>query len=128
MSEDRVLTILRDSDFLHESHSPHEVDPGKNAARARRSKDVAAADGAKGAPEVERPPRSADRAVLPKYNIESVVVTEYGGVFVVGWIDDSVEALDKLCITGSSWQLVFTGGALARTRRDDVQAALGTAR
>jgi GT2 family glycosyltransferase len=117
MSEDRVLRILRESDASHATG---------DAAATRGSRDRA-----KGGPDASRatrPPGPESKAILPKHNIESVVVAEYGGVFVVGWIDDTVEELDKIRVVGNSWQVVFAGAALARTGRDDVQSALGSAR
>jgi GT2 family glycosyltransferase len=65
---------------------------------------------------------------FPKYNVEAILVAEDGGVFVAGWIDDALDPLHEIRLTGSNWQVVFAGDALGRTRRDDVYKSLKSMR
>lgn len=65
---------------------------------------------------------------FPKYNVEAILVAEDGGVFVAGWIDDALDPLHEIRLTGSNWQVVFAGNALGRTRRDDVHKSLKSMR
>jgi len=68
--------------------------------------------------------RPISTAVMPKHNIENVTISEEGGVFINGWIDDTGDKLRNVLISGNDGYLTLDGGALARTYRADVQAAL----
>jgi GT2 family glycosyltransferase len=72
--------------------------------------------------------RPIGTVVMPKHNIESVVVAEDGGVFVNGWVDDSTASLGAVCVTENDGHATFEDAALARTYRDDVQTALAISR
>jgi GT2 family glycosyltransferase len=60
------------------------------------------------------------------HHFESLHVSRSGGVFVIGWIDDSVSPLDCIRIVGEGWRLAIDGKSLARTRRRDVEDALAS--
>ncbi len=62
--------------------------------------------------------------IVPRHTIENIAVADRGGVFIAGWINDSVEELAELRIDAGAWQLTFPAKGLARSGRDDVQAAL----
>ena len=65
------------------------------------------------------PPRA-----FPKHNIEAILVAEDGGVFIAGWIDDALDPLREITLSGGAWRIVFEGEALARTSREDVHTSL----
>jgi GT2 family glycosyltransferase len=71
---------------------------------------------------------SVVRPVFPRHNLESVIIAGDGGVFIVGWMDDTVEELDQIRVKGDGWQIEFMADALARTCRDDVQSSLEISR
>lgn len=71
---------------------------------------------------IEPPP------AFPKYNVEAILVAEDGGVFVAGWIDDALDPVREIRLSGGNWQVVFAGDALGRTRRDDVYKSLKSMR
>ena len=68
--------------------------------------------------------RPISTAIMPKHNIETVTISEQGGIFINGWIDDTGDKLRTVLISGTDGYVTLDGGALARTYRDDVQAAL----
>ena len=78
--------------------------------------------------QVFRPAAVEGKPEMPRHNVEVVVVAENGGIFIDGWIDDTVEELDRVRVATGGWQVAFNRAALARTARDDVQAALGYGR
>ena len=67
-------------------------------------------------------------APMPRYGLETMYLSPGGALFLAGWIDDRVDALDSVRIEGEGWQVALAGPALARSRRRDVEAALGSAR
>ncbi len=67
---------------------------------------------------------AAQPPTAPPHTIEVVLLTEGGWLFVSGWIDDRITPLGWLRIEGAGWVLRVEATALARTARDDVQAAL----
>ena len=71
---------------------------------------------------------SSAEPIMPKHNVEVITVSDEGGLFVNGWIDDTCDTLEHLRVSGSDGQVTFEGSALARTCRDDVQTAIGISR
>jgi GT2 family glycosyltransferase len=69
-----------------------------------------------------------EAATMPGAEVESVAVGADGGVFICGWIDDTIDELDGVRVSGSGWIVTFPGTGLARSYRQDVQSALGAAR
>lgn len=57
--------------------------------------------------------------------IESVRISETGGIFVIGWADDAADPLDSIDLYCGGWSVCFDAAALARSRRIDVESALG---
>jgi GT2 family glycosyltransferase len=58
------------------------------------------------------------------WSIDTIVISEDGGLFIVGWLDDGEDPIAGLRIRGADWQASVSGAALARIRREDVEAAL----
>jgi GT2 family glycosyltransferase len=73
-------------------------------------------------------PISSVEPVMPKHNVEVITVSDDGGLFVNGWIDDTSDKLERLRVSGSDGQVTFEGPALARTCREDVQTAIAASR
>jgi GT2 family glycosyltransferase len=69
-----------------------------------------------------------EAATMPRAEMECVAVGSDGGVFVSGWIDDTIDELDRVRVSGSGWIVTFPGTGLARSQRQDAQLALGAAR
>lgn len=62
---------------------------------------------------------------VPKHAVEVVRLSEDGRLFITGWADDLASHLKSLRVEGPGWTLQVPAEALSRTRRDDVQTALG---
>jgi GT2 family glycosyltransferase len=60
------------------------------------------------------------------HSFEALVVSRSGGVLIIGWLDDSRSPVEYIKVIGAEWRLTLSGDALARVRRTDVEAALGT--
>ncbi|MCW5717090.1 MAG: glycosyltransferase family 2 protein [Bauldia sp.] len=69
----------------------------------------------------------APRATAVPLNVDAVVVSPEGGIFVVGWIDDRETKLVGIRLVAPAWQVSFGAPRLARVRRRDVEQALGIA-
>ena len=74
------------------------------------------------------PPAPEVPRTVPRHTIESIAVAEHGGIFVAGWINDTAEELAELRISIGAWQVTLPADGLARSGRDDVQAALALPR
>ena len=77
-----------------------------------------------------RTTRSAE-AVLSgevRASLEVLMLSNTGGMLLVGWVDDSVAPLDWITVSGPGWYITFSDSRVARFRRTDVEAALGTTR
>ena len=68
------------------------------------------------------------KLAMPKHNIETITISDEGGVFINGWIDDTNDKLEVLRVSGGDGQVAFSGASLARTCREDVQTALAVTR
>ena len=55
------------------------------------------------APHASAPPRT-ERPV-PRHTIESVAVSDGGGLFITGWINDTADPLAELRISGGNWRV-----------------------
>jgi GT2 family glycosyltransferase len=57
--------------------------------------------------------------------VDSVRISQSGGIFVVGWVNDALDRLDSLELYFANWTITFEGANLARLRRQDAEMALG---
>ena len=76
---------------------------------------------------VERKRRPAAMEVAAghlAWSIDTVVVSEEGGLFVVGWLDDAEDPVAALRVTGPGWHASVVSSGVARIRREDVETAL----
>ena len=62
----------------------------------------------------------------PAFGLEAVQMSPGGAVFLTGWVDDATDTLAELRLIGEGWEHELTATALARVRRQDVEARLGT--
>ncbi len=69
-------------------------------------------------------PAATSSAETP-FNVEAVLASSTGAIFIVGWIDDTASALESLRISNPSWQIVLDATSMIRIRRGDVENALG---
>ncbi|HEY1856826.1 hypothetical protein [Acidocella sp.] len=58
----------------------------------------------------------------PLCAIDVVKLSPAGGVFLLGWVDDAVDRLERVDLYLSGWLTSFDGASLARLRRQDVEA------
>ena len=74
----------------------------------------------------EYPSNSATVSDL-RASVDACVVSWLGGLFIVGWMDDSGVAVDTLRVVGGDFHVDLPAAMLVRVRRPDVEAALGKA-
>jgi hypothetical protein len=60
--------------------------------------------------------------------VEAMLVSDAGGIMVVGWIDDTMVPLDYLLVRAVGWQYSFDTHSIVRFRRTDVEASFGSSR
>jgi GT2 family glycosyltransferase len=60
--------------------------------------------------------------------VEAVLVSDAGGLLVVGWLDDADVPLDYFRVTAAGWYYTFDLSSVVRFRRRDVEAAIGSSR
>jgi GT2 family glycosyltransferase len=59
-------------------------------------------------------------------NVDAMLVSASGGIFVVGWVDDSTTPIEFVRLRGPDWTYVFDAASLLRIRRTDVEASFGS--
>ncbi len=57
-------------------------------------------------------------------DVDTMLVSVSGGIFVVGWVDDSTAQIEFVRLCGPDWSYIFDAASLLRIRRADVDAAL----
>jgi GT2 family glycosyltransferase len=60
--------------------------------------------------------------------LEAILVSDGGGLLLVGWLDDSDVPLEYIRIASAGWHYTFDASSVVRCRRRDVEAALGSSR
>jgi GT2 family glycosyltransferase len=58
------------------------------------------------------------------WSVDTVVMSEDGALFVVGWLDDEEDPAAAMRVSGPGWHATIEGKALARVRREDVEGVL----
>jgi GT2 family glycosyltransferase len=71
------------------------------------------------------PDRIAEKPRAPAGNIDHIKVSPGGGIYVVGWVNDSQDRLDTVELYFPSWTISFSAANMARLRRPDAEASLG---
>lgn len=61
----------------------------------------------------------------PEAAVDAVRVSQSGGIFIAGWVDDALDRLDGVDLHFSGWSVSFEGRGLGRSRRPDTEAAMG---
>ena len=72
-------------------------------------------------------PSSVMNASDLRASVDACVVSWLGGLFIVGWMDDSNATVDTLRVVGGDFHVDLPVTMLVRVRRPDVEAALGKA-
>ncbi len=66
---------------------------------------------------------------MPPCFLENITISSGGGIFIVGWIDDSSSRLERVVVKfANAGSMAFEASNLARIRRQDVEAALSSGR
>ena len=58
-------------------------------------------------------------------SVDVCVVSWLGGIFIVGWMDDSILPVDSVRVVGTDFHIELPARMLIRVRRVDVEGALG---
>lgn len=72
--------------------------------------------------------RASGKAAAAPVHVEAMLVSQSGGILVVGWLDDIAAPMDHIRISGLGWFYTFNAASVVRFRRGDVEAALGSSR
>ncbi|MCX7381639.1 MAG: hypothetical protein NT133_09560 [Alphaproteobacteria bacterium] len=76
-----------------------------------------------------RPTALATQAATPlaeiPFNVEAVLASSTGAIFIVGWVDDTASPVETLRIGSPNWRIVLDASSIIRIRRGDVENALG---
>jgi GT2 family glycosyltransferase len=70
-------------------------------------------------------PDAGGLATPPAASVDTVKISHSGGIFLVGWVNDTLDRLDSVDLYFSSWSISFDSKSLARLRRPDAEAAVG---
>ncbi len=98
---------------LHGFREGREVPGGDNGPRNRLLRPIATAM-PESAPETD-----------PAFNVEAVLASTTGAIFIVGWVDDTASPLETLRIGSTKWRILLDSASVIRIRRGDVENALG---
>lgn len=71
------------------------------------------------------PDKIADKPRAPAGNIDHIKISPAGGIYVVGWVNDSQDRLDSVDLYFSAWSISFSAANIARVRRPDAEASVG---
>jgi hypothetical protein len=67
-------------------------------------------------------------SIEAQLTVEAVLVSDAGGLLVVGWLDDTDIPLEYFRLTAAGWYYTFDLTSVVRFRRRDVEAAVGSSR
>jgi GT2 family glycosyltransferase len=69
--------------------------------------------------------RIAEKPRAPGANVDHIKISPSGGVYVVGWVNDTQDQLVSVDLYFSGWSISFSAANLARVRRPDAENAVG---
>jgi GT2 family glycosyltransferase len=58
-------------------------------------------------------------------SLEGVLLSSGGGAVALGWLDDTADELEGIQLSGPDWVIRLPAAAVMRTRRPDVESAIG---
>jgi GT2 family glycosyltransferase len=71
------------------------------------------------------PDKIMEKPRAPAGNIDHIKISPAGGIYVIGWVNDSQDRLDSVDLYFSSWSISFSAANIARVRRPDAEASIG---
>lgn len=71
------------------------------------------------------PDKVSEKPRPPAGNVDHVKLSASGGIYVIGWVNDSQDRLDSIDLYFSSWSISFSAANLARVRRPDAEESIG---
>ena len=71
------------------------------------------------------PDKVAEKPRAPSGNIDHIKISPAGGIYVIGWVNDSQDRLDSVDLYFSAWSISFSAAKLARVRRPDAESSIG---
>ncbi len=74
-----------------------------------------------------QPDQVAEQPRPPVGSLDSIRISPAGGIYIVGWVNDTQDRLDRVDLFFPGWSISFDGASLARIRRPDAEAAMGIA-
>jgi GT2 family glycosyltransferase len=69
--------------------------------------------------------KAATPVSAPAGAIDAICLSNAGGIYIVGWVNDAQDRLQCIELNFPGWSVIFSGANLARLRRPDADAALG---
>ena len=68
---------------------------------------------------------TAELAEAPVGVLDAIRISPAGGIYVVGWVNDSLDRLDSVDMHFQGWSVCLDAAAMARVRRPDAEPAIG---
>ncbi|MBU6448862.1 MAG: glycosyltransferase [Rhodospirillales bacterium] len=66
-----------------------------------------------------RPGSTGEAPHTPLGAVDTIKLSSAGGLFVTGWVNDSLDRLDSVELYVAGWSVAFSAASLARVRRPD---------
>ncbi len=75
---------------------------------------------------ITMPPGQTEEPALPPVGVmDAIRLSAAGGVYVTGWVNDSLDRLDTIELYVAGWSIAFSAAGLARVRRPDAEQVVG---
>ena len=72
-----------------------------------------------------QPDQVAEQPRPPVGTIDAIRISPAGGIYIVGWVNDTQDRLDRIDLFFPGWSVSFDGASLGRIRRPDAETAMG---
>ncbi|MDE1896441.1 MAG: glycosyltransferase family 2 protein [Rhodospirillales bacterium] len=72
-----------------------------------------------------RPGSTGEAPHAPLGAVDAIKLSSAGGLFVTGWVNDSLDRLDSVELYVAGWSVAFSATGLARVRRPDADKVAG---
>lgn len=75
---------------------------------------------------ITAPPGQGEEAPhAPSGAVDAIKLSSSGGLYVTGWVNDSLDRLDSVELYVAGWAIAFSAAGLARVRRPDAEQVIG---
>lgn len=71
-----------------------------------------------------RPGQAEEAPHVPLGAVDAIRLSPAGGLYVTGWVNDSLDPLDTVELYVAGWSVAFSASGLARARRPDAESVV----